>query len=198
MDNLVMFYDVETTGFTKFNEIIEIGAVIYDKENDKIIDTFSKLIKPIKPIPKKITELTGIANSDVVDADSEDIVLNDFMGFIASHKPVMVMGHNIDAFDSRMMRERCDKNSIANILPLVSLDTFKLAKKMKDKLVAQGYNFLTEKKNLSFKLNCLSEFYGLNEQTHRALDDCINNIEVYKNLARLEKGNTKAIPDFLK
>ena len=40
----------------KLNDIIEIGAV--KMVGDRIVDTYSKFVKPSRPVPKKIEELT--------------------------------------------------------------------------------------------------------------------------------------------
>ena len=67
-DTFVSF-DVETTGLDpRYNEIIEIGAV--KVEQGEFIAEYSELVKPEKSIPEFISNLTGIKNSDVKDAES--------------------------------------------------------------------------------------------------------------------------------
>ncbi|MBQ7025812.1 MAG: 3'-5' exonuclease, partial [Peptococcaceae bacterium] len=52
--------DTETTGLDDSAEIIEIGMV---KVIDGIVaDRYSQLIRPYRPIPEEITQLTGIDN----------------------------------------------------------------------------------------------------------------------------------------
>ena len=74
-------FDFETTGFSiNFNEIIEIGAVKI--EHGMCVDEFSSFVKPNEAISPVITELTGITNSDVVDAPKIEEVLPKFLEFI--------------------------------------------------------------------------------------------------------------------
>ena len=52
-------FDLETTGLSSHNcEIIEIGAV--KLKGTRIVDTYSKFVKPEGKIPKKITELLSL------------------------------------------------------------------------------------------------------------------------------------------
>ncbi|EGR4060002.1 DNA polymerase III subunit epsilon, partial [Vibrio cholerae] len=52
--------DVETTGLNAdFDEIIEIGAILFDLSGENHV-TYNSLIKPSIPIPTRITNLTGI------------------------------------------------------------------------------------------------------------------------------------------
>ena len=51
-------FDLETTGFSNRNDAItEIGAI--KVENGEIVEEFSQLINPERPIPEKIQKLTG-------------------------------------------------------------------------------------------------------------------------------------------
>lgn len=77
-DTFVVF-DVETTGFNAGGEdqIIEIGAVKI--KNGEIIDRFTELIDPGRELPTKITEITGIKNSDLKGKRTEEEVVRDFI-----------------------------------------------------------------------------------------------------------------------
>ncbi|CAF0793664.1 unnamed protein product [Didymodactylos carnosus] len=60
-------FDLETTGlFPRYAEIIEFGGV--KVKNGRIVDRKQLFVKPKKPIPSMITELTKISNADVADA----------------------------------------------------------------------------------------------------------------------------------
>ena len=60
-------FDLETTGLDPYmDDIIEIGALKY--KNDELVDEFSVLINPKKPISEVITKITGIYDKIVSDA----------------------------------------------------------------------------------------------------------------------------------
>lgn len=81
-DKTFVIADLETTGFSpdKGGQIIQIGALKIDEKGNEI-DRFDKLIKPTIKIPKKITELTGITNDIVQDAEPMGIVFREFLQF---------------------------------------------------------------------------------------------------------------------
>lgn len=66
---LVLGFDVETTGLDPFtDEIIEIGAVIWDTERATPIRMFSEMIRPRSGgnnISQEVQDLTGILPSDL-------------------------------------------------------------------------------------------------------------------------------------
>jgi len=80
----VVFADLETTGFGKFNDITEIGAVRVDIETGKVLGTFSTLchLKIQKKVPAKITEITQITTEMLHDAPNIEQVLAEFRKFI--------------------------------------------------------------------------------------------------------------------
>ena len=81
LDDDFVVFDIETTGFSSENDkIIEIGAVKI--ENGEIVDRFSEFVNPECKIPYKITELTGITDEMVRDADSIDEILPKFLEFV--------------------------------------------------------------------------------------------------------------------
>ena len=67
MVNSYVCFDLETTGLSpEKDEIIEIGAV--KVEEGKVIERFSRFVKPDQPISPMVTALTGISNGMVADA----------------------------------------------------------------------------------------------------------------------------------
>ena len=91
MLNYIVF-DLETTGFSPTNnEIIEIGA--WKVDNGVVVDKFEALVKPTTPIPTKITEITGITNEMVKDAEPIETVLVEFFDFCGG---LPFLNHNSD------------------------------------------------------------------------------------------------------
>lgn len=102
----IVVADIETTGFSgKYDEIIEIGAVLLDVEKRDLARRedgkplrFSVYIKPYshKHIPAKITELTGITDKMVQDKGiTRNLAVEGFYQFIKNYP---VAFHNA-AFD---------------------------------------------------------------------------------------------------
>lgn len=87
--------DIETTGFSRENDrIIEIAAIhyVYDAE----VERFHSYVNPQMQIPKHITELTGIRQSDVDTAPMIDDIAGAFRKFIKTYP---IVGHNVSDFD---------------------------------------------------------------------------------------------------
>jgi DNA polymerase-3 subunit alpha (Gram-positive type) len=144
--------DIETTGLDSVNnEIIEIGAVKIKKR--EVIDSFQCFIKPTKPIPSNITELTGITQSMVEDAPSINVVLPDFFAFCGD---AVLVAHNAP-FDLGFIREKARHLGLTINHPVV--DTLSLSREL-----------LSDLKR--FKLNLVAEHLGVQlKNHHRANDD---------------------------
>lgn len=182
----IIFFDLETTGLSSTTEtILEIAAVVVD-EKFNIVDTYQSFINPGKPISFLISNLTKITNDTVKNAKTEFIVLNEFMNWVKKHNPDTVAGHNIKRFDLKWIETKTNKYQIKNNLELDIIDTLEYANKLFKDGVLLDYKAVTEKGRTSFKLEHLVRYFGMDEQTHRAIDDVMQNVIVYKNLKELE------------
>ncbi len=148
-------FDVETTGFSPTEEeIIEIGAVKI--RDGKIVDTFSTFVNPERPIPEKITELTGIDDSMVADAPTLQDILPDFIDFFEG---TVLVAHNA-TFDLRFLQASLAKTGLNDrVQSITILDTLNLSRAL-----------LTQLKN--HKLNTIAGHFKISlENHHRACDD---------------------------
>jgi DNA polymerase III epsilon subunit-like protein len=106
----LMFVDIETTGFgRKYDQIIELAAIIYDDVTGEVGEIFHQYARPKKPIPWKITELTGITDEMVEDADTEKDLMREFSEFVHIQMPDALVGHKGDSFDFPWIREKMAK-----------------------------------------------------------------------------------------
>ena len=195
LDDTYVVFDLETTGFSPKNDkIIEIGAV--KVKNGKIIDSFSEFVNPRRPIPYKITELTGISDDMVRYSDSIDFVLPRFMDFIGD---AAVVAHNA-SFDCSFIEKNCKDLDLP--FNATILDTVQICRFLYPELK-------------SVKLNLVAKHLGIKLTSHhRAVDDakatgdifveCIKKIkEEYEvsdlselNKIFLEKVDIKKLPTY--
>lgn len=158
--------DIETTGLSaSTNEIIEISAL--KVRNDKIINRFSSLIKPQKPIGSFITNLTGITNDMVSTAPDITKVLPEFTDFLEED---CIIGHNVH-FDINFIYENLKRHFDKELLNDYT-DTMRLSRKYC--------------KFKSHRLSYLAEQFDIStEGHHRALNDCIMTYEIYKKIKEI-------------
>ena len=151
-DDEFIVFDLETTGLSVLNsEIIEIGAVKI--QGGKVLSVFNEYVKPTVSIPQNITELTGIDDSMVADADSIDKVLPRFLEFIGNR---LLIAHNAN-FDVSFIRKAARDCGYKFANPY--LDTVTLSRFLNSDLK-------------SHKLDAVAKYYDLGEfNHHRASDD---------------------------
>lgn len=151
LDGEAVVFDLETTGLSAVGcEIIEIGALLV--ADGHILDSFHRYVRPTRPVPQKISELTGILDADVRDAPLLEEALPAFFAF-AGDRPLIA--HNA-GFDVSFLRAGCEKLGIQRTF--CYLDTVELARAL-----------LPELKN--HKLNTVASAFRLSFEHHRADED---------------------------
>ena len=155
MVNSYVCFDLETTGLSpEKDEIIEIGAV--KVAEGKVIDRFSRFVRPDNPISPMVTSLTGISNDMVADAGPTDRTIYDFLYFCENYP---VVGHNLMYAKKYYMDFKKE-----------GLDTLKIARKVLPDLPSRS-------------LENLCNYYGIvNTSAHRAYHDALATAKLYQTL----------------
>ena len=164
MSDYVVF-DLETTGTScNSDEVIEISAI--KVKDGEVVDEFTSLVNPERPIPFYASQVNGITDDMVIDAPTFDIVLREFLEFTGD---AVLVGHNIHSFDMKFIyrdAERYYGQTITNDY----IDTLTMARQRLQELDHH-------------KLVDLAEHYGISaEGAHRALNDCRMNQQVFERL----------------
>lgn len=172
MESYVVF-DLETTGFSpKMNRIIEIGAV--KVVGGQIVDTFSEFVNPKVPIPYQIEKLTGINDRMVMEAETIEVLLPQFLAFCEG---CVMVAHNAD-FDMSFIEANAKEQGLA--ADFTVMDTVALARILMPHLG-------------NFKLNNVAKHLDISlENHHRAVDDATATGEIFVRFIEMlqEKGVT--------
>jgi len=156
-------FDLETTGLSRYDEIIEIGAL--KVQDGEVQDTFAALVRPRCPIQPAASMINGITDSMVRNAPFIEEVLPDFFGFAGE---LLVVGHNITTFDLPFIRRFAGREGA--FFAQTYIDTLALAK---DRLPRLG----------SYSLSTLCDYFRIDPQSrHRALGDCYSTNECFLRL----------------
>lgn len=171
IDNFIAV-DIETTGLSNNDSIIEIAAVKFT--NGVPVDKISFLIKPPNQVSDKITSLTGITNSMLASAKHSYAVMPDFFNFIGCSKLVF---HNAP-FDRRFIEKQA--RVLGYLFNNAYEDTLKLARKKHPEID-------------NHKLYTLVKYFKIPVYNfHRALDDAYATGYIYikclnKSVAQTQK-----------
>ena len=97
--------DLETCGLfgEDRNSIIELSAIRV--RSGEVVDEFSSLVNPKRPIPSAVVAITGINNEMVLGAPKTEDVLNSFLDFLGDD---IIVGYNINTFDYNIIYDLSD------------------------------------------------------------------------------------------
>lgn len=157
---LIATFDLETTGFDPEScDIIEVGIII--SELDEEVDRYSELINVGYSIPDRITEVTGIYDSDLQDKGLPWGEVRDRTKDLMS-KVDYWCGYNIVSFDIPFLTHHIDIN------PKPPLDTYCMVQR-----------FIQDDDLENRKLETLCHYYNVTlTQAHRAVYDAEATLEL--------------------
>lgn len=166
----ILFVDLETTGFDRtWDYIIEVAAILYDEENQKILDQFHEYIRPGKRIPRAVTEITGISEFTVKDARPEKEVLADFMEWVVMSKPDKLTAYNA-SFDKGFIENKVQKYHLFSR----EVEWFDMMK--------YGRQLKKEGKTENYKQETIAKYLNISYQAHSAIEDVKALIQIYERL----------------
>ena len=159
-------FDTETSGITpKTSRIIEIGAVRFTK--DGIISKWSSLFDPNQILSPFIVSLTHITQQMVDAADPIEDHIQSFLKFLDSS---IIVAHNAQ-FDLNFLNAECE-NCGLSVTKNYAVDTLQLSRIL---IPEAEYH----------KLDYLADSLGIDKgSSHRALDDAITCMELFKECLR--------------
>jgi DNA polymerase-3 subunit epsilon len=158
-------FDVETTGSAagRGGAITEFGALRL--VGGEMVEQFSTLVNPGRPIDPFVVRLTGITDRMVADAPPIDEVMGRFEEFVEG---CVLVGHNVH-FDCSFVTAA--RGGVK--LPNEVLDTLKLSR-----CLVPGLK--------RYRLSSLVSHFGVRQApNHRALADAASTTEVFKRLLKL-------------
>ena len=129
--------DVETTGLApKQDKIIEIGAVRV--RDGQIVGSFTSFVNPGRILPAHITELTGILQEQVDEAETMESVLPVFLEFAGD---LPLVGHRI-LFDYGFLKRAAVNMRLD--FERSGVDTLKLSRQFLSELPSRRLSALCE------------------------------------------------------
>ncbi|MDX2140443.1 MAG: helicase C-terminal domain-containing protein [Chloroflexota bacterium] len=151
--------DLETTGLDpSLDAILEIAAVRF--RDGQIIETYSTLIDPQRPVPQTVALLTGITDDDVQGKPRVTQAIPHLQAFVGD---APIVAHNISFDASFLKRQGALQNNL-------KLDTYELAAALMPRAPRYGLSALASSLGIAL------------EHAHRALDDAQATALVYEQL----------------
>lgn len=177
----LVVFDLETTGFSPYNgdEIISFGAVSVMGNRLLEEETYYSLVNPKRPIPKEITELTGITNEMALAAPELIGALRGFLEFV---KQRVLIAHGT-GHDKHFLNSALWRTSKVQLTHRM-LDTMMIAKWLNPSL--QRYDLDT----------LLNRYEVAVTRRHHALEDALMTARLWgKMLPEILERNVRTLGD---
>lgn len=181
LNDIYVVFDLETTGLyaDRGDSIIEIGAV--KMQNGKIIDEFNILVNPGVKLDSKIIEITGITDDMLIDKDSEEVCVKEFINWVGD---LPMVAHNA-RFDISFINSAYRKYDLG-VLKNTLIDTLGLSRYLESNYKYHNLATLVERYNIEWD----------EDKHHRASYDAKGTALIfYKMLKKLELNNITTMQD---
>lgn len=154
MPRPIVAFDTETATSRGAPHLIELGAV--RAVDGEIVDTFEAFVRPEVPIAADVTEVHGLVDEDVRDAEPAGVVLARFMEWLGDD---WLVAHNA-GFDANVLAFEAHRYGVA-LTTAPIFDSLRLARR-----------FITDAPD--HKLGTLVAHLELDiDRSHRALPDAL-------------------------
>jgi DNA polymerase-3 subunit epsilon len=174
-----VFFDLETTGLSPRGcRIIEMAALRI-ADDGVIAGTFHTLIRIDERVPPFITRLTGITSAMLEDGEPIETAFPRFCAFV---EDLPLVAYNV-SFDMSFLRTEAARQRV----------------KLKNEPVCALAVARARVPGLpNYKLKTVARHFGVDdEQTHRALDDCVMGLRVFAEAMRAGRppaANASSLP----
>lgn len=160
-------FDLETTGLDPVHDrIIEIAIAKFNYT--QILESYDTLIDPEKTIPQETIEIHKITNDMIVGQPKIQDLLPTILKKLQGH---IIVGHGI-RLDIEFILQACKRYDVPTMLGSCRyIDTLRLAR-----LYGQSPTNSLEKLRMHFNI--------AEEGAHRAMNDVVVNIDVFKYLTQ--------------
>lgn len=135
LDGKFVIFDTETTGLdSEYDRLTQIAGLVFS--DGRIYSSFDTMVDPERPIPEKITEITGIDDAMVEGAPSEAEALRRFLEFANG---AVLVAHNAN-FHVGFLKAAAKRSNIE--FNCTFIDTLSLARALYQDLSGYSLNEL--------------------------------------------------------
>ncbi len=162
--------DVETTGLEpERDRIVEVAIVTYEREN--VIESYSTLIDPETRMPEAASAVNGITDGMLVGKPKIHEVIPEIYRRIAGK---VLVGYNV-LFDIKFIGAFLRRHDIT-IQNVEFIDVLDIVRSV-----------LKSEKLENKKLETVKRFFGMDNPSHRALNDCQATVAVFSRCLTMQK-----------
>lgn len=165
----ICVFDTETTGLKSLegDTIIQISAIKLNISDMAEKERLNLYINPERPLPAKITEITGITDELLADKPTESEAFSAIYAFFGDSP---VIGAYNTPFDKKFMEQLYERQGKV-FLPNAECDVLEMSRDLVPKSEVENY-----------KLGTIAHYYGVDDGItyHNSMDDVTATVRLLK------------------